>query len=66
MSVPIRALLAIAIAFAAAAVMATIPGALVDVLAGMVGLGAVVAFMRMIMAFAAEPSEEGPRPNRPR
>jgi hypothetical protein len=66
MSFVIRALLSIAVAFVAAAAMAMIPGSLVDGLAGIVALLAIVVFMRTIMAFAAEPGEEPRRSDRPR
>jgi hypothetical protein len=66
MSFVTRALLSSAVALAGGVAMATIPGALVDVPAGIVVLVAIVVFMRAIMAFAAEPGEEGQRSNRPR
>jgi hypothetical protein len=60
MSFPTRALLSLAVAIAAVVAMASLAGAIADVLAGIVALVAIVALTRAIMRFAAEPGE-GPR-----
>jgi hypothetical protein len=55
-----------AVAVAAAVAMATLAGALVDVLGAIVVLFAVLVFTRTIMDFAAEPDEKPQRSGRPR
>jgi L-lactate permease len=61
MSFAIKAVLPIAVAIAAVVAMATLSGALPDLLAGLVALVAILVFARAIMDFAAEPGEESQR-----